>query len=247
MSELTINTTQNVNINFTAASVGDRIFGYLIDTLIKIAYIIAVFVVFFYYAGINDFLNDKDFWTIFAVTILFYSPVIFYSLIMESMMNGQTFGKRLMKTKVVKFEGYEASFGDYLMRWVFRIIEINILSGLIALIAIIVNKTNQRLGDVVAGTAVISLRNNISINHTILQELEATYKPTFAAVIKLSDNDMRIIKETYETSLVTKDYAMLIKLRKKIEEVTAIKKENLSDIDFIKIILKDYNFYTQNI
>jgi len=245
MAELTINTTQNVNINFTAASVGDRIFGYLVDFLIKIAYSITVFVVLFYYAGINDFLENKDMWSMIAIYVLFYSPVLFYSLIMESLMNGQTFGKRLLKTKVVKFEGYEASFGDYLMRWFFRLIDINLSSGIIGLITMIVNQNNQRLGDIVAGTAVISLRNNITIDHTIIQELEETYQPVYPSVIKLSDNDMRIIKETLEVSIISKDYAMLIKLRTKIEEVAGIKKGTASDIDFIKTIVKDYNYYTQ--
>lgn len=245
MAELTINTTQNVNINFTAASVGDRIFGYLIDSLIKIAYAIAVFYVFFYQVGLNEYLQDQDMWSMVAVYVLFYSPVLFYSLIMESLMNGQTFGKRLLKTKVVKFEGYEASFGDYLMRWFFRLIDINLSSSIVGLITMIVNKNNQRLGDIVAGTAVISLRSNITINHTILQELEATYQPVYATVIKLSDNDMRIIKESLEVSMVSNDYALLIKLRSKIEEVIGTKKGATSDVDFIKTIIKDYNFYTQ--
>lgn len=246
MSELTINTTQNVNINFTAASVGDRIFAYVIDLLIKIAYSITIFYVFFYYFGINEMIDGMDMWSRMSIILLFYSPVLFYSLVMESIMDGQTFGKRLMKIKVVKFEGYQASFGDYLIRWFFRLIEINISSGLIALIMVIVNKNNQRLGDIVAGTAVISLRTNISINHTILLELDKSYQPTYPWVIKLSDNDMRIIKETLETSIVSKDYAMLIKLRTKIEEVTGAKKIASNDADFIKTVIKDYNYYTQN-
>ena len=47
MSELSINTTQNVLINFKTASVGERVQSYLIDLLIKIAYGITVYGVFF--------------------------------------------------------------------------------------------------------------------------------------------------------------------------------------------------------
>ena len=47
MVELQINTTQNVNINFTAASVGERILAYGIDWIIKIAYIIVVYQLLF--------------------------------------------------------------------------------------------------------------------------------------------------------------------------------------------------------
>ena len=42
MTQLSINTTQNVNINFTAASVGDRIFAQLLDFLVMIAYAVVV-------------------------------------------------------------------------------------------------------------------------------------------------------------------------------------------------------------
>jgi hypothetical protein len=65
-------------------------------------------------------------------------------------------------------------------------------------------------------------------------------------VIKLSDNDARIIKETFKTAIRLNDYKTLIKLRSKILEVTDIKSVHVSDKDFIDTVLKDYNFYTQN-
>jgi hypothetical protein len=65
-------------------------------------------------------------------------------------------------------------------------------------------------------------------------------------VIKLSDNDARIIKETFNVAVAKRDYATLIKLRNKIEEVTGVKNISGNDTDFIRTILKDYSFYTQN-
>ena len=53
-----------------------------------------------------------------AILILILLPVIIYTLIQESLWEGQTIGKKLMKMKVIKIDGYQASFGDYLIQMV---------------------------------------------------------------------------------------------------------------------------------
>lgn len=246
MSELTINTTQNVNINFTAASVGERIAAYFIDLAIKIAYGIVVFMIFFYWMGIAKGMNNMNQWSRIAIILIFFLPIMVYSILQESMFEGQSFGKKLIKIKVVKIDGYQAGFGDYLIRWFFRVIDITLLYGVVALIAIISSKKSQRLGDMTAGTAVITLKNNISINSTILEDIGDEYVPVYQMVIKLSDNDMRIIKDTFNVASASADFETITKLRMKIESVTGIKNQSGNEIDFIKTILKDYNFYTQN-
>ncbi|MBT8272279.1 MAG: RDD family protein, partial [Bacteroidia bacterium] len=153
----------------------------------------------------------------------------------------------IMKIKVVKIDGYQASLADFVVRWFFRIVDLNIMSGVIAMIAIVTSPRNQRLGDMTAGTSVITLKNNVNINHTILEEIKEGYQPTYPNVIRLSDNDARIIKDTFRIARKTKDYKTLIKLRNKIKEVVEIKDVKQSnDVEFIKTILKDYNYYTQN-
>ncbi|TPD73575.1 RDD family protein [Flavobacterium microcysteis] len=246
MTQLSINTTQNVNINFTAATIGDRILAYMLDFLVKAAYVIVVYYIFFYALGINKLMgrmNDK--WSEASIQIMFYLPVIFYSLILESLLEGQTLGKRLLKIKVVKIDGYQASFGDYIMRWIFRIVDVNLSSGIIGLVSIIASEKSQRLGDMAAGTSVISLKNNINISHTILEEIDVNYVPTYPLVIKLSDNDARIIKETFNNARTNRDYQMISKLKTKIEDVTGIRSQSGNEEDFIRTILKDYNYYTQ--
>jgi len=246
MSELSINTTQNVKINFKAASVGERMGSHLIDFAIKVAYIIVISGIVFYWLQLDRLFTKLDSWSRMTIILFFYFPVIIYSITLESLFEGQTIGKKLVKIKVVKIDGYQAGFGDYLMRWFFRLIDLSIFFGAIAFITIITSKKGQRLGDMAAGTSVITLKNKINISHTILEEIGDAYVPTYPLVIKLSDNDMRIIKETFQKAELKNDYETIQKLISKIENVTGIKNQSGNDRDFLRIILKDYNFYTQN-
>ena len=245
MSELSINTTQNVTINFTAASIGHRILAFGVDLLIIIAYLTTIYLLL-EYTGFSKMLSGLDGWSQMAVQSLIFLPVMFYSLIFETFFEGQSLGKKLIRIKVVKIEGYQASFGDYLIRWLFRMIDIVISSGVIGFVSIIMNKKAQRLGDMAAGTSVITLRNNVNISSTILEEINEDYKPTYPLVIKLSDNDVRIIKENFIRAKAGRDFDLMLKLTEKIQSVTGIKNQSGNDIDFINSILKDYNYYTQN-
>ncbi|WP_369012651.1 RDD family protein [Flavobacterium anhuiense] len=246
MSELSINTTQNVKINFIAASVGERLGAFFIDLFIVICYITALSIVLFDWLQLDRLMVNLDGWSRGAIFLLLYSPVIVYSLVLESVFEGQSLGKKLLKIKVVKIDGYQAGFGDYLIRWFFRVIDFFTFFGLPGLITVITSQKSQRLGDMAAGTAVITLKNKINISHTILEDIGESYVPTYPLVIKLSDNDMRIIKETFQKAAAKNDHEVIYKLAAKIESVTGIKNQSGNNSDFIRVILKDYNFYTQN-
>lgn len=246
MSQLSITTTQNVNINFTAASVGARILAHLLDFLVKVAYGIAIYYLVFNLIGLEKYMKGMDNWSVMAIIALFYLPIMFYTLVQESLMEGQTIGKRIIKIKVIKIDGYQAGFGDYFIRWAMKLVDMAIMGGVIGLISLMVSKKVQRLGDMAAGTAVIDLKNNVNINHTILREIADSYVPVYPLVIRLSDNDVRIIKETYDTSYRAADFEMIAKLQDKIEKVTGIKSVSANATAFVETVLNDYNYYTRN-
>lgn len=245
MSQIAINTSQNVNINFNTASVGDRMIAFIIDLLIKVAYGITVFYIFFNLLDLGYLLSGLDQWSVMAVYIILLFPTVIYPVVLESLMEGQTPGKKAMKIRVVKIDGYQAGLGDYMIRWVFRIIDTS-FAGVIGLIAMVVSKNNQRLGDMAAGTAVISLKNNINISHTILENIHENYIPTFPQVIALSDNDMRIIKDNYIKALRVDDRQIISKLSDKIKSILKVDVDaaKMTERQFIGVVIKDYNYYT---
>lgn len=268
MKRLQINTTQNVNIDFSLASELQRVGAFLIDNILKFAYL------FFIYLlippeDINGMFDDA--WTTASIHILISIPVTFYSLYSEILMNGQTLGKKALNIKVVNIDGFKPSITDYVIRWFLRIIDFNLffllvvyayafgwdryewliillflIGKCVGIITVAVSKNNQRIGDVAANTVVIYLRDKAKFSHTILEEIGDKYIPKYPNVINLSDNDARIIKDTFAVAAKNKDYATLIKLRNKIEEVANIKADEKNDLIFIDKVLKDYNYYTQN-
>jgi hypothetical protein len=110
----------------------------------------------------------------------------------------------------------------------------------------VTNKHNKRLGDLAAGTAVITLKSKYNINHTILVNLSQDYIARFPQVIALSDNDMRIIKENYVKAKNTFDQGIIKKLAEKIRQTTGItyNTQEITDQQFIAIVIQDYNYYT---
>ena len=177
---------------------------------------------------------------------------------------GYTIGKYAVGAKVIKINGFQPTFVDFFIRWIFRMVDIyfffivaiifggelsTIFSvytiGLVGLMAISRSKSGQRIGDKIAGTAVIKSKVKHSMNITILKELSADYKPTFTQVIKLSDNDARIIKETYENAKTMNNTKLISKLVEKLEGVMNIK-NTMDQRVFIETVLKDFNYYTQN-
>ncbi len=239
MANLKINTTQNVNLDYTIASIGERILALLIDLFI--------FFLYFYIVSLLTTFFDtvfEDNWTVFGLQNLLLLPVMFYSLYMHILFNGRTVGKMILKTKVVRVDGSPPHWSHYMIRWMLRLVDLWIFVGAIGTLTILFSDKRQRLGDAAAGTVVISTKNKVKITHTILEEIETNYQPTFLHVTQLTDKDVRLIKETFQIALRSADYKTLHALRKKVETVLDVQSE-LYDKPFIDTVLKDYNYFTR--
>lgn len=244
MNNIQINTSQNVNIDFSLASIGNRILAFVIDLVIKTAYGLIIYFLIVKVLGLGSVFARLDQYSLMAIFIILSAPVMFYTLFLESMMEGQTFGKKIAKIKVIKVDGYQASFSDYLIRWFFMPIDIYFSSALIGVVSMLTSKSSQRLGGIASGTAVINLENKIKIHHTILQETDNSYQVSYPNVILLNDRDMQIIKTQYLEAIKRKDYIVLGKLAQKIKEITQITETSQNHRDFVKTIIADYNYLT---
>lgn len=234
MQTVRVRTTQNVLIDYPLASIGDRILGHLIDRIILIAYSVAVF------AALAS--AEIDLWYVWV--ILLALPWLFYSVLFEIFMNGQTPGKQLMKTKVVRLNGTPAAVGDYLVRWIFSLVDFYVLSGAIALVAVAVGGKGQRVGDMVAGTSVVKLieQREISAKEVFVAP-EETHVPTFTQVTQLSDKDIELIQRALEVNRDHGNGQPVMVITEKIKSLLGIQTD-LPPVKFLYTIIKDYNSLT---
>ncbi len=242
MQTIEIQTTQNVTIEYPVASVGDRIVAGLIDQLILIGYVIAFI---FIYIWILNLTEGSTLYFPIAYFIIFFLPLFFYHLLCETLLNGQSFGKKLMKMRVVKIDGKQAGIGSYFLRWILAPIDIYFTYGSVGLVTMIINGKGQRLGDLAANTTVVKLKLEAKLDDTILRVTPVNYEVKFPQVSALTDKDIAIVKSVLDMNYKNPDIylydQMLQKTKAAIEKKTGIS-STMRPITFLDTVLKDYNY-----
>lgn len=244
METIKINTTQNVALSYNAAGVGPRMLAGMLDVIFVFAYSSIVILIFSfairrdYYS--HDYESHETYNQIMiGLLILFLLPGGLYHLLCETFLNGQSFGKKIVRIKVVKLDGTQPNFGSYLVRSMFRLID----RPMIALITVAVSLKSQRFGDMVAGTTVILLNRQISIRETILHQQKSDYKIVYQQVALMSDSDANTIREVLDFSFKQNQPQHLTMLRKKLCGKYGITEVKQKDPDFLNTLLMDYTHY----
>jgi len=238
MEQFQIETAQNITINQNTAHLGDRMLAYIIDSFVIGIYIILSILILVY--------MEIDFNDMWAIYLLLNLPAFLYYVLLETFMDGKTIGKSLMQIRVVKIDGSKANFASYFIRWVMRILDVVLTSGGVAVLSILIRGKGQRVGDMAAGTTVISEKKRVGLKDTILRELPEDYLPIFPQVTIFTDAEMQTIKELYDKSKRSGDHNVILMLDTQIKKVTDISSD-MKPIEFVDIIIKDYNFYTQKL
>jgi len=242
MKNIEIKTTQNVVLEYELADLRDRVIAFLIDAVcvtVAISILSVIGFAIFRFTG-----------TIATVYSFFLSSIfMFYTLVMEVKNNGQSLGKMAMRIQVIKTAGGHATFSDYVARWIFRMIDIYFSFGGIACILIASSSKAQRIGDIVANTAVIKRVPKIDLKLRDLLAIHSkdSYKPVYLEAKKLVEEDVLLIKTTldrYSKYRNDAHHEALSLLAQKVKEVLAIQSQ-LDDRRFLQTVMNDYVILTR--
>lgn len=238
MNTIKITTTQNIDLEYDLAGVGERFVAWLIDAGIFIAYFIVITAII----GFGDMgaFIDKNPW----ISILFIFPFVFYNLACDIALNGQTLGKKVMKIKVISLNGDQATMGQYMIRWLFRLVDIYLFEALVAFITVAVSPKKQRVGDMVAGTAVIKTSPPSTLHQTIyVPTPDLNYTVSFPEVTILTDKDMQLVKEVILNVNKTGNSMLAYQAAEKIKGILQVQ-TSLDPLYFLQVLIADYNHLT---
>lgn len=239
MQTVRITTAQNIDIDFEVAGLGPRILAYLLDALIFFLIYIFIFV-----SGLGRGLSDGGFLSAFellmVIIVLCYA---FYDLICEVFLNGQSIGKKVMKIKVISLDGARPSIGQYLLRWLFRMIDFTVTMNLGGLLCVAATDKKQRIGDLVAGTTIVRTRSKTGLHHLAFMPPPPDYQMVFPEAGKLSDNDVNLVYDVLNNFSRSANHSLIQSTASRIREhlgLTNTSEE--SDEQFLQTIVKDYSF-----
>jgi len=240
MKTIEINSSFNVIIKFSLASLTDRGVAFLIDIIVIW---VTIGIITLFLALIAP--NSSEFLFLYAAV-----PVWgFYSLLFETMNNGQTLGKMAMKIQVVRLDGQRTRMSDYVIRWIFKPLDLYLTSFILGILTVTASPKGQRLGDILADTTVIKIKESTKSSLGLLMGLEHLNNETvnYPQIIKLSEDDMMVIKESIDTykKYTNEGHKKAIEtLVIKVEEILGVECRG-DHIQFLQGLIKDYVILTR--
>jgi uncharacterized RDD family membrane protein YckC len=233
MADIKIHTAQNTVLLQNKASLGERMLAAFLDLLI-----IGVYCIFGSFI-ISTFSLGVSFW------LLYLLPVYFYTLLLELIFHGQTFGKKVMKLKVVHCEGRNVPFSSYLLRWLLRIVDIWLLFGSIGTLSIIFSRKGQRIGDIAANTIVVSLKSSPKFPDLFYSQTKGADETVrFSQASLLDDHDIEIIREVLafgkENGYSGKAGSMIKQTSNSMKKKLLIETD-MKPVQFLEQLLNDYS------
>lgn len=148
---IAILTPDKVIVSHRLAGVGSRAFAAMLDVLF-VGVIYSAVLAGLYYSVLRFFPAFMD----AASTALAPAVIGGYFILMEGLFRGQTLGKNILRLRVLMADGTPITFPAAVVRNLLRVADFLPAAYLVGAVAIFLNPRAQRIGDLAAGTVVVS-------------------------------------------------------------------------------------------
>ncbi|KYG75557.1 RDD family protein [Roseivirga echinicomitans] len=233
MQAVSIQTSQNIQLEYPLAGIGDRILAFVIDAVIILSFIFIT----------NIILGASGISMSVAMNVMLSIVAYLYRLVSEVFFNGQTVGKKALHIKVVKLDGSVPSFSAYFLRWLMEPIDFFIMG--LGIVFIILSKNGQRVGDLLAGTTVVKMKKITATNvrnKVIMETVDENYVPKIPEAAQLADNEIRLIKDALSVFRDGAKQKPLLLIEEKLKEKYNIQSD-MPTVKFMYTLLRDHTYY----
>jgi uncharacterized RDD family membrane protein YckC len=159
---LIIETPERVPLHFALASIGNRFLACALDHAIQALTIILIAIaltIVANYSSLGDELSNAPKWVKAVLILIVFLIISGYFAFFEWAWNGQTPGKRWLKLRVIREDGRPVTFWEAAVRNLLRTADMMPAPFYsIGLISVFISLSDQRIGDMIAGTVVVRER-----------------------------------------------------------------------------------------
>jgi uncharacterized RDD family membrane protein YckC len=242
--KLTIETPEQISLEFPLAGVGSRGYALCIDTFIQIlAVLVVVLIVALTSPDLERSWVAAANWVVAIEIFLIFCLYWGYFAIFEILWNGQTPGKRQSKIRVISASGRPITVFEGIGRNFMRAVD-SLGFYLVGAVTCAIDKQNRRLGDIVAGTVVVHEVEEQGAFYWYGQEKSASAPSVTQEVAALTDQEFQLVETFLARRLDIPDAQRLASARmiadRMGERLHIPKDQRPSDEAFLEEISRQY-------
>lgn len=166
--KLSIETPENIQLDYELAAPGSRFMAYMIDYFIMNTAIGILSFAFLYIFKI-DHARSRDIllFIIFSIYAIFYL-LGGYFIIFETIWSGQTPGKKYVGIRVIQDNGLPVTFTQVMFRNIARLIDCGFpIQYGVGIAYMLSDRNTRRIGDVIANTLVVKNKKPITMSEAL--------------------------------------------------------------------------------
>jgi len=239
--KITIETPEQITLEFTLAGIGSRFLALTLDTLLQgVLYLVVILVAAFGPANALKWFSGT--WATAIGLFLLFCIYWGYFACFEVLWHGQTPGKRAIGIRVVKDTGRPINAIEGIGRNLMRAVD-GFGFYVVGLVCMMISRQNRRLGDYVAGTLVVHDKKTAEVK----PDWEVAGRPrtsTSAPELgRLTEEDL-VVVETYLYRRFDLDPMVrvntAIRISALVERKTGLtRRPDQSDDDFLETIARE--------